>query len=310
MAENMNDMAIPEMKLVQALGGEEAKGFGAKAGDFYCSITQQVVPGAAGFQIVILRMPTKTRTYWGRTEIEDEPPTCGSSDGETSLNGDICKSACPFGAYNDNPGMVPADKRRALCTPSFNVVGVNTADMMPVMIRCSGISAGAARNLITLLTFHKDIKGKPYKVTLKVTAVTKKTPFGDSYAVAFGQPTPIADQAMLADLRGLTEQLTGIEIGPEIEKVADTVKQIANGGPVPIDPDLEKATPALQQVVMKRREEAAKEAAMTPEAKAVRAAQAEKDANLLFPPDPSNEAAKAKEKAAAAAKPAAPKMDF
>jgi hypothetical protein len=308
MPENMNDMAIPEMKLVQALGGDEAKVFGAKAGDFYCPITQQVVPGATGFQMVILRMPTKTRTYWGRTEIEDEPPTCGSSDGETSLNGDICKSACPYKVYNDNPGMVPAEQRRALCTPSFNVVGVNTADMMPVMIRCSGISAGAARNLITLLTFHKDIKGKPYKVTLKVTAVTKKTPFGDSYAVAFGQPTPIADQAMLADLRGLTEQLTGIEVGPDIQKVQKQLEQVAGAGVITgsgatIDPELAKATPALQQVVQKRKAEEAAAAAMSPEAKAARIAQAEKDANMLFPEN----AVTATKKLAAEA---APKMDF
>jgi hypothetical protein len=196
------------------------------------------------------------------------------------MNGDICKTACPFKVYNDNPGMLDADKRRASCTPSFNVVGVNTADMMPVMIRCSGISAGAARNLITLLTFHKDIKGKPYKVTMKVTSVTKQTPFGPSFAIAFGQPTPIADPALLGDLKLLTEQLTGIEIGPEIDKVQATVKQIAAPEPTP-----------MQKISEQRR---AEEAAMTPEAKAARAAQAEKDANILFPPDPSNEAAKAK----------------
>ena len=87
------------------------------------------------------------RTYWGADhEVQsDEPPTCSSTDGVISINGDVCKIACPYQAFTDAPGLLTAEERKGKCTPGYRVMGISLTNMMPVFIRCSGISATAAR---------------------------------------------------------------------------------------------------------------------------------------------------------------------
>ncbi len=205
----LNDLAIPEIKLIQNVGGDDAKQMGAKAGDFYCSITQEIIPGSEGFDVVVLRPAQKTRTYWGREDIDDEPPVCASEDGVTSINGDICAEACPYGAFTDAPYMVSAAERRAKCLPNYNIVVIKVSDMMPVMIRCSGISSMAARELNTLLKFHKMIKNAPHKATIKVTSIKKKTASGEAYAIKFGDPKLVTDEDLLYEIADQASALLG-----------------------------------------------------------------------------------------------------
>jgi len=222
MPENLNDLAIPEIKLVQNTGGDEAKQLGAKPGDFYCAITQEIINGTEGFDFVIIKPAQKTRTYWGTTEISEEPPTCASPDGITSVNGDACESACPYQAFTDAPYMVAATERRTKCLPNYNVIGIKVSDMMPAMIRCSGISAMAARELNTLLKFHKVMRGQAYKAQLRVTAVKKKTASGEAFAIKFGQPELIHDPGIVAELHEQALALTGIE-APALEALPEPV---------------------------------------------------------------------------------------
>jgi hypothetical protein len=213
---NPNDLAIPEMKLVQNVGGDEAKQAGAKPGDFYCAITQEIIPGTEGFEIVVTGPARKTRTYWGTTEIGDDPPICASQDGVTSVNGDNCETACPYKAYNDAPYLLPAAERRLKCTPNYNIIAIKLSDMMPVLIRCTGISSMAARELNTLLKFHKAIRGQYFKAKLRVTAIKKKTAVGEAFAIKFGDPAPITDPAILTEVKDQLNVFTGIQI-PVVE---------------------------------------------------------------------------------------------
>jgi len=219
MPENINDMAIPEMKLVQAVGGDEAKQVGAKVGDFYCPITQEIIVGSEGFDIVVSGPAQKTRTYWGKTEITDEPPKCASMDGVTSITGCDCKTACPFGAFNDAPYLLDAAARRAACTPNYTVIGIKVSDMMPILVRCSGISSMAAKELNTLIKFHKAIKGQYYKAMIRVFSIKKKTGSGEAYAIKFGNPAPIQDLEMINSVREQLALLAGVEIPPDVEEL-------------------------------------------------------------------------------------------
>jgi hypothetical protein len=204
MPENMNDLAIPEIKLVQNVGGDEAKAQGALPGDFYCALTGEVFPGTTGFDIVVTGTPRVERTYWGENhEVQsDEPPTCSSTDGVTSVNGDDCKTACPYKAFTDAPGLLSAEDRKGKCAPGYRVSGISLSNMMPVFIRCSGISATAARELKTLLLFHINIRGQYFKAKFTVTAVKKKTASGEAFQIKFGEPH-LLEEAMMGEVKEL-----------------------------------------------------------------------------------------------------------
>jgi hypothetical protein len=211
MTENYGDMAIPEIKLIQNVGGSEAKALGSKPGDFYCSITGEIIPGAVGFEIVVAGPAKKTRTYWGTTEIAETPPICASPDGILSVNGENCQNACPHKAYNDAPYLLPIAERRTKCTPNFHIVAIKVSDMMPILIRCGGISAMAARELNTLLKFHKNIRGQYFKAKIKVTSLAKKTPSGEAYAIKFGEPQPL-EEYVIAEVKEQLMLLSGVEV--------------------------------------------------------------------------------------------------
>ena len=197
MAESYGDLAIPEIKLIQNVGGDEAKDAGAQAGDFYCALTGEVFKGSEGFNIVVTGKSKVERTYWGADhEVQsDEPPTCSSTDGMTSVNGDVCKTACPYQAFTDAPGLLSAEERKGKCTPGYRVMGISLTNMMPVFIRCSGISATAARELNTLLAFHKNIRGQYFKAMFTVISIKQKTASGEAYKIKFGEPTLLNAEA-------------------------------------------------------------------------------------------------------------------
>jgi len=202
-----NDMAVPEIKLVQNVGGDEAKDLGAVPGQFYCKLTGEIMNS---FEMVVAGRATVERTYWGSDhEVQsDEPPTCSSQDGITSAGGDLCATACPYNAFTDTPGFLKADERKLKCTPGFKVSGINLTNMMPVFIRCGGISAGAARELNTLITFHKNIRGRFYTVKFTVSSIKRKGTSGEAYAIKFGEPT-LLETEQLDEVKGLLEDIIG-----------------------------------------------------------------------------------------------------
>lgn len=263
---NTSDFAIPEVKLIQSIGGDEAKAYGAQPGMFYISLTQEILP-AEGFDIVVVQPPSKNRTYWGREVIEDEPPVCASLDGTTSINGDVCEKACPYKAFTDAPYLLNATERRLKCTANYNVLGLKTNDMMPVIIRCSGISAQAAKELNTLLGFHKVLRGgQQFKATIHVSSVKKKTDYGESFAIKFGNPVLIQDPKLLTEVKEQflalagtsTTQINQITLGQETEDpspaaavAGDQIQQEAKAPSTtpPAAPPRPKAVIATEQEV-------------------------------------------------------------
>ena len=213
------DMAIPEIKLIQNVGGHEAKDVGAEPGDFYCALTGEVIKGNEGFDMVIVAMQ-KNRTYWGRTEIvEDEPPECACLDVKAgiSINGDDC-SVCPH--RNDAPWLLSADERRTKCLVNYNVLGINLESDLPILLRTSGISAQAAKQLYTQLSLNRALAGAWFKAKTHVSSVSKTSASGDAYAVKFGKLELLPAETH-EELEIRSHQLLGTPIGlPEGREIA------------------------------------------------------------------------------------------
>ena len=209
--DNYNDMAIPEIKLVQNVGGEEAKRVGAQPGQFYCALTGEIMEG---FDLVVTGRATVERTYWGEGHEpqSDEPPVCSSWDGITSVTGEICQTACPYQAFTDAPGLLKPEERKTKCTPGFKVTGINLSNMMPLFIRCSGISATAARELNTVISFHRNIRGQYFKAKFHVTSIKKRSPSGEAFAIKFSEPV-LLEEAVLAEVKEVMQSLTGESVG-------------------------------------------------------------------------------------------------
>ncbi len=207
---DQDDLQIPEIKLIQATGGGLAKGEGAEAGDFHASLTGEVFKGKEGFDMVVVRM-AKQRTYWGRPEISDEPPACASlqvsAGGGQSIFGDDC-AVCEHRL--DVPGAVSAEERRKGCTIGYNILAI--INDIPMILRPSGISAGAAKELYTQLTLNRQIARQWYRATTHVTSVPKTTPSGEAFSLRFGKLVLITDENLLAGNAALAEQLLGAQI--------------------------------------------------------------------------------------------------
>jgi len=223
------DMAIPEIKIVQNVGGDEAKMQGALPGSFYCALTGEIIPGDTGFEIVLSERASIERTYWGPDhEVQsDEPPVCSSWDGVTSNNGDDCQTACPYNAFCDAPGLLGAEERKTKCTPGFKVTGISLTTMMPVFIRCGGWSAGAARELNTLITFHKNIRGQFFKAKFRVTTIKRKGTAGEAFVIKFGQPQ-LLEPETLSEVKQIIESMIG-EALPELTSQQQVHKALEPG---------------------------------------------------------------------------------
>ena len=201
------DMAIPTFKLVQNVGSDYAKNLGAQPGDFYCPLTEEM---AKELEIVVVDIRTQ-RTYWGRNEIEDSPPDCASLDAKsmTSMDGKDCNT-CKYRC--DVPWTLKPTERRQMCNLSYNVLGINTVDGMPILIRAGGISALPARQLITLLRLNKKLKGEYHRVLVGVSSAKKKTPSGEAYTMHFKIKGLVSDEARANELKNQSLQLLGMPI--------------------------------------------------------------------------------------------------
>lgn len=204
------DMAIPEIKLVQNVGGDLAKTAGANPGDFYCSLTDETIKGEEGFDLVIVAMQ-KNRTYWGRNDIADEPPVCASVNAGSmlSMNGEDCK-ICPY--RNESPWLLSPAERRTKCLVNYNIVAIRTKDYFPILLRTSGISAQAAKELYTQLSLNKNLIRAWYKAKTHVTSMKKKTSAGDAYAIKFSKLELIEDKKQLEEFETQSSRLIGAQI--------------------------------------------------------------------------------------------------
>ena len=205
-----DDMAIPEIKLVQNVGGTTAKAAGAKPGDFHRTLTDEIIPGTEGFDIVIVAMQ-KNRVYWGRSDIIDEPPECASMDAKSmrNMDGEDC-SQCPH--RNETPWLLTPQERREKCLVNYNVLALGLPDQAPVLLRLTGISAQAAKELYTQLSLNKQLKGAWYKAKTHVASVPKKSAAGDAFAIHFGKLQLAGEAVLIEELRLQSHQLLGTQI--------------------------------------------------------------------------------------------------
>jgi hypothetical protein len=229
------DMAIPEIKLVQNVGGNEAKGSGAEPGDFYCAITGSVIKATEGLDIIVVDIQ-KTRTYWGREEIDDEPPTCSSTDTVLNQNGQPCEP-CPYEAKCDTPWLLSGSERRTKCLLNYNVLGIASIlgdmRMVPMVIRASGISSQAVKELVTSLKLNRSLKGEYHRAKIHIDSVAKKTQSGEAFAFKFRMAGLIEEPETVAELKAQSRQLLGTQVLPEGVTAPEPPAQIA--APVPME---------------------------------------------------------------------------
>ena len=246
MARNMDtfgsdDMSVPELKLVQNTGGETIKAAGGKPGDLYLTLSNEIFKGDKGMAIVVVDI-AKNRTYWGRTEITADPPKCSSLDGITSGDGKAC-ATCALRC--DTPWALKADERRTKCLLSYVVMALNEADGSPMIIRTSGMSTRSVKDLISLLRFNHQINGEYHKVLIPVFSEKRVTPFGPAYALKFGMPKLITDEAKITNFKALSETLLGRNLltqGSETQEPADDEIFDENGQLVKVSVEPSKVT--------------------------------------------------------------------
>ena len=208
------DVSVPVIMVVQKTTSSEVLVSGATYGDFYNRITQQVFPGKEGFDLVVVDV-RKLRTYWGRSEIFDEPPECASMDADSmkSIDGQDCKK-CEH--LCDTPWAFPADKRRGMCLTSYNILGINYEDQMPFIMRASGISAGSVKDLMSILKFNRPLKGQYHRALIHAYTVVRKSPSGEAYAIAFKMKAILPEtEPKTVELALQSAQMLGVNVLPE-----------------------------------------------------------------------------------------------
>ncbi|MDO9579082.1 MAG: hypothetical protein Q7J06_00720 [Bacteroidales bacterium] len=201
------EMAIPEWRLLQKVGGDWAKGLGGKAGQFFNKTTDEL---ADELNIVVVDI-MMGRAKWG-TEISDAGPVCASMDAKTnfSIYNDDCLQ-CPDRL--DTPWSVDATERRTKCCLNYSILGIDIDhDLMPIMLRAHGTSALASRQLITQLKMNRALRGEYYRALVNIKCQEKNTPFGTTYVIHPRIVQLITDESRAKELQIESNKLLGAPI--------------------------------------------------------------------------------------------------
>jgi len=201
------EMAIPEWRLLQKVGGDWAKGLGGKAGQFFNKTTDEL---ADELNIVVVDI-MMGRAKWG-TEISDAGPVCASMDAKTnfSIYNDDCLQ-CPDRL--DTPWSVDATERRTKCCLNYSILGIDIDhDLMPIMLRAHGTSALASRQLITQLKMNRALRGEYYRALVNIKCQEKNTPFGTTYVIHPKIVQLITDESRAKELQIESNKLLGAPI--------------------------------------------------------------------------------------------------
>ncbi|MFA5152229.1 MAG: hypothetical protein WC554_06720 [Clostridia bacterium] len=215
------DMALPELKLGQPTG---EKPEGANPGDFFVTITGDIYP--EGLNIIIVDIQ-KNRTYWGRTDLDNEPPLCSSVDMITGQDGKVCET-CEFRC--DTPWLVDATARRSKCLVHYNLMVIDYDTKMPMILRASGISTSSVKEIFTLLRINKQLKGQYERAIIRLVSEKKKTASGEAWMMKFKLASIVNDANEAAELRELAGQILGENLLPEGTESVPESNQIANTG--------------------------------------------------------------------------------
>jgi len=201
------DMAIPEWRLIQNMGGEWAKTLGGVPGQFFNKLTDEV---ADELNLIVVDILIG-RTKWGR-EISDAGPLCASNDakGGFSIYGEVCAN-CPDRL--DAPWSVDATERRTKCCTNYTILGIDLDhDNLPVILRAHGTSALACRQLITQLKMNKTLKGEYHRAIVNVKRQEKTTPYGPTFTLHPKVVELITDATRAGELKAESIRLLGTPI--------------------------------------------------------------------------------------------------
>ncbi len=201
------EMAIPEWRLLQKVGGDWAKSLGGKSGQFFNKTTDEL---ADELNIVVVDI-MMGRAKWG-TEISDAGPACASMDAKTNLSiyNDDCLQ-CPDRL--DTPWSVDAMERRTKCCLNYSILGIDIDhDLMPIMLRAHGTSALASRQLITQLKMNRALRGEYYRALVNIKCQEKNTPFGMTYVIHPKIVQLITDESKAEELKIESNRLLGAPI--------------------------------------------------------------------------------------------------
>lgn len=196
------DMSLPELKLAQPTG---EKPEGCNPGNFFVSISDDIYED--GLNIIIADIK-KSRTYWGRTELDNEPPECSSED---MISGQLGPCAeCQFRC--DSPWLIDATARRMMCLMHYTLMVINYDTKMPMVLRASGISTASVKEIFTLLRINKQLHGEYERAIIKLVSEKKKTAQGEAYQMRFKLISIVQDANEAAELRQLAAQLLGADL--------------------------------------------------------------------------------------------------
>lgn len=225
------EMAIPEWRLIQKTGADYAKTLGGEPGQFFNTVTAEI---ADELNIVIVDI-LSGRTRWGQ-EITSSGPICASLDARSnrSVSGMDC-SECEYRV--DTPWSVNAPERRLKCCLNYTLLGIDLDhEHTPMIFRMHGISAIAARQLITQLRMNRSLKGEYHRAIINVKSAEKTTPYGIAYATHIRLSGLIEDEVETQELKIESQRLLGAPIPlPE----ARPVEEIEPGHEGEIEPELE-----------------------------------------------------------------------
>ena len=225
------DMAIPEWRLLQKVGGDWAKSMGGKPGQFYNKTSDEL---ANELNIVVVDI-LMGRAKWG-AEISDAGPVCASMDAKTnrSIYNDDCLQ-CPDRL--DAPWSVDATERRTKCCLNYSILGIDIDhDLMPIMLRTHGTSALASRQLITQLKMNRALRGEYYRALVNIKCQEKNTPFGTTYVIHPKIVQLITDESRAKELQIESNKLLGTplslpEARPEEEAGPEPLGYTPTGTP-------------------------------------------------------------------------------
>jgi len=241
------EMALPEWRLIQKVGGEYAKGLGAKPGQFYNSVTDEV---ADELNIVVVDI-LSGRARWG-AEISSDPPECASLDAHSnlSIDGKDC-TKCQYRA--DSPWAMDSGERRQMCCLNFTILGIDLDhEHMPVMIRAHGISVQPIRQLITHLKLNRTLKGEYHRAAVNIKAQAKDTKYGTAYALNLKIAQLITDERQTEELKAQSQHLLGTPIPLPEGRPEEPLAYTPEGKPVYTPEEAEK-----EQAIWGEKEKAA-----------------------------------------------------
>jgi len=247
-----NDMALPEIRLLQKTGGEYAKSLGGEAGKFYNTITDEILDELNIIVVDIL----SGRARWGQ-EITSSGPLCFSLDARSkeSADGQDCEN-CEYRL--DTPWSVDASERRKMCPLNYIILGIDIDhDNMPLIFRAHGVSALPARQLITQLKMNRALRGDYFRAVVNIKSQEKDTPYGNTYAVRPKIVRLVTDEAKAQELKIESLRLLGAPI-PLLEgRPEEEVEpgELAPGITLEPEENLEQVRERVTEKLRKRVEE-------------------------------------------------------